>query len=62
LKLVLGDQTGLNPRSFVFLSLKPLFCQLSLTKRLEVAEQVFLGILQHPTKFQAKTFTGKYFS
>jgi len=38
------------------------FCQSTLTNRLEVAEQVFLGVLQDPTKFQAELFTGQFYS
>jgi len=32
------------------LRFKPLFCQATLTNCLKVAEQVSLGVLQHPTK------------
>jgi len=52
---LVGGQTGQYPKIFVFMFLKPLFCQSTLTNRLKIAEQVFLGILQHPTKL----LTGK---
>jgi len=47
---------------FVFLRFKPLFCQSTLTNSTEVADSVYLGVLQHPTKFQAKILTGKLYS
>jgi len=63
LKFVLvGDEKGQNPRIFVF-AVQATFLPVSTLKnRLKVTEQVFLGALQHPTKFQAKILTGKYFS
>jgi len=33
------------------LQFKLLFCQSTLTNSLKVAEQVFVGVLQHPTVF-----------
>jgi len=47
---------------FAFLRFKPLFYQSTLTNPTKAAEQVYLGVLQYPTKFQAKILTGKLYS
>jgi len=50
-------------QGFLFFAVQATFLPVSTLKnRLKVTEQVFLGALQHPTKFQAKILTGKYFS
>jgi len=43
------------------LRFKPLLCQPAPTNPTKVAKKVKLGVLQHPTKFQAKILTVIFF-
>jgi len=43
------------------LRFKPLFCQSASTNLAEVSEKVYLGVSQHPIKFQTKILTGKFY-
>jgi len=52
-----GVQEGKNTDFGGILRFKPLFCQPAPTK---LAENVCLGVLQQPTKFQAKILKGKF--
>jgi len=54
-----GGQMGQYPNCWVFLMFKLLFWQSVFTNPTKVAENVYLGVLQHPIKFQAKILTGK---
>jgi len=53
LKFLVGVQRGKN-QGFHFSWFNPLFCQSTPINPTKVAEQVYLGILQHPTKLQAE--------
>jgi len=53
---------GAKTMDFIFLRFKSLFCQSIPTNPPKVAEEVCLSVLQHPTKFQAKILTGKFYS
>ena len=59
---LLRVQLGKPRISGVFLRFKPLFCQSTPTNTTKVAEQFYLGVLRHPTKFQAKILTRKFYS
>jgi len=54
-----GVKGGKNTHIGSILGFKPLFCQSALTTLNKLAEKVYLGVLQHPTKFQAEILTGK---
>jgi len=43
------------------LRFKPLFWQPAPTNPTKLAEKLYLSVLQHPTIFQSKIFTGKYY-
>ena len=50
-----GGSNGAISKDFgVFLRFKPLFCQSVPTNLAKVAEKVFFGVVQLPTKYQAK--------
>jgi len=54
-----GGSKGAKTSDFGGISrFKPFFCQPAPTK---LAEKVYLGVLQHPTKLQAKRLTGKFY-
>jgi len=54
-----GGSNGAKTKNFGFvLRFKPLFCQSTSTNPTKVAEQVYLAVLQHPTKLM----TGKFYS
>jgi len=43
-------------------SFKQLFCQSAPTTPTKRSEMMLLGVLQHPTKFQAEILTQKFYS
>jgi len=58
--ILLWVPTGQYLKMFVFLQLKPLFCQSAPTKPTKHVENVYLDVLQYPIKFQAEILTGKF--
>jgi len=45
----------------VILRFKPLLCHQASINPTKLAEKVYFGVLQHPTKFQLKILTGKFY-
>jgi len=43
------------------LKFKPLICQSVSTNPTKLVERVYFGVLQHPTKFQAKILVEKFY-
>ena len=59
----LGGNKGAKPSNFgAIFRFKPLFCLSVPTNLRKRAEMVYFSVLQHPTKFQAKMLTGKFYS
>jgi len=54
-----GGPTGKKLLISFFLRFKPFLCKSVPMKRTKVREKAYLGVLQHPTMFQAKTSTEK---
>jgi len=60
-KFLVGAKMAISKYFGVFLRFKPPFCQSVPTNPTKVAEQEFLGVLQHPAKVKAKIFAGKFY-
>jgi len=60
--LLVGGPRGQNHGFRGILRFKPLFCQSALTTPTKLAENVYLGFLQHLIKFNAEILTGKFYS
>jgi len=56
----LGVPRGKNLGFRAILRFKLLICQSVATNSTKLAKKVYLGVLQHPTKFQAKIMAGKF--
>jgi len=59
---LLGRAQGTKTPDFGAISrLKPLFCQDAHRTPTKPAKKVYFGVLQHPSVFQAKLLTGKFY-
>jgi len=47
--------------NYVFFAVQATFLQPTPTNPTKVAEEVYLSVLQHPTKYQAKILTEKFY-
>jgi len=47
-------------QGFCYFAVQATFLPVSTNEPIKVAEQVYCGVLQHPTKFQTKILTGKF--
>jgi len=59
---LVGVQEGKTTDFVDILRFKPLFYQSAIMNPTKLTEKVYLGVLQHPTNFQAKILTGKFYS
>jgi len=56
-----GAKGAKNTNCGAILRLKPLICQWVATNPTKLAQKVYFGVVQLPTKFQAKIRTGKFY-
>jgi len=59
---LLGGAKGAKASDFgAILRFRPHFCQLVPPNLTKLAEKVYFGVLQHPTKFQVNILRGKFY-